>query len=71
MGEIEEKTTTEINQLESFQLHKVELDHGKNIFCPIKTFELLKRSHREWTTFRGNLEAGWLHVSGIVESGLH
>lgn len=38
MGETEEKMTTEINELESFQLHKLELDNGKNILHPIKTF---------------------------------
>lgn len=35
MGEIEQKTTIEINELESFQLHKLELDNGKNILHPI------------------------------------
>lgn len=43
MGDTEEKTATEINELESFQLIKVEaapLGNGKNILCPIKTFFL-------------------------------
>lgn len=58
MGEIEQKVTIEINELENFQLHKLELDNGKNILHPIKTFSLLRLSQVEWATFRGNVEAG-------------